>query len=463
METISSRGSPLLDSTTPIWPRLLFVECKFNVAGSWGVVKETQSNFTVMGTGPPDPLGWILRSLSTPSIEVYNGLTRMELTPFSRACFTKRRATPMSARSVRFAFVGLITAAGLVAFLVADEVRDMSTHNRWLQHDVRRPKPPVIEPVGSSAVPHTPKDAMILFDGTNLDAWRHPEGGPARWKVTEGFMEVAPGTGPIQSKGKFGDVQMHVEWASPKPPDGKGQDRGNSGIFLMGLYELQVLDSYRADTYADGQAGAIYGQYPPLGNASLPPGEWQTYDIAFRRPRFDKDGKLLEPARVTLIHNGILIQNNEELWGRTNWLESSPYEAHADRGAIQLQDHGHPVRFRNIWVRELPERRAPGAEDLARPQVISLSALALDQFAGQYAMGPEKDARPVTISRGDGYLLFKLPFRPTPLVLQAVSATDFVLPHTDARFTFQRDDQGRVTGLLFTVGDGERLLTKIKP
>ena len=274
-------------------------------------------------------------------------------------------------------------------------------------------------------------------------------------------MEVAPGTGPIETKGKFGDVQLHVEWASPNPPVGKGQDRGNSGIFLMGLYELQVLDSYQADTYADGQAGAIYGQYPPLANASRPPGEWQTYDIAFRRPRFDKDGKLLEPARVTLIHNGILIQNNEELWGRTNWLESSPYEAHADRGPIELQDHGHPVRFRNIWLRELPERPAPRRRISPGRRSFPSRAEALDQFTGQYAMGHKKDSQPVMISRGDGHLLFKLPDRPTPLVMQPISPTEFVLPHTDARFTFQRDDQGRVTGVLFKVGDGEQLLTKI--
>ncbi len=177
-----------------------------------------------------------------------------------------------------------------------------------------------------------------------------------RWKVTDGYMEVAPGTGAIETKAKFGDAQLHVEWASPSPAAGVGQDRGNSGIFLMGEYEVQVLDSYHAETYADGQAGAIYGQYPPLANASRPPGEWQTYDIAFRRPRFDQGGKLLEPARLTLIHNGILIQNNEELLGRTSWLQSLPYEAHADRGPIQLQDHGHPVRFRNMWIRDLAER-----------------------------------------------------------------------------------------------------------
>ena len=300
---------------------------------------------------------------------------------FFPALFRSRRSTPMPTKSVSLTCLSLIAAAVLFAGMVAAEVRNMATEDRWLQHDILRQKPTVVETDGSASRAHATKDAIMLFDGTNLDAWRTPEGGPARWKVTNGFVEIAAGTGPIESKGKFGDVQLHVEWASPSPPAGKGQGRGNSGVFLMGLYEIQVLDSYRADTYADGQAGAIYGQYPPLFNASRPPGEWQTYDVAFRRPRFDKNGKLLEPARVTLIHNGILVQNNEELWGGTNWLESSPYEAHADRGRIELQDHGHPVRFRNFWVRELPERPMPTAEDRARPTIISLSAAALDRIA----------------------------------------------------------------------------------
>ncbi len=339
----------------------------------------------------------------------------------------------------------------------------MAAQNRWLQHDIHRPKPPVIEPVSDTAAATAPKDAVILLDGTSLNAWQTPEGSPAPWKLMQGFMEIAPGTGPIETKAKFGDIQLHVEWASPSPPGGTGQDRGNSGIFLMGLFELQVLDSYQADTYADGQAGAIYGQYPPLGNASRPPGEWQTYDIAFRRPRFDRDGKVTEGARITLVHNGILVQNNEELWGGTNWLEPAPYEARPDRGPIELQDHGHPVRFRNIWLRELPERTAPPAEYLAQRKIVVLPADVLDQLTGQYAMGRRKDAKPVTISRGDGHLLLKLASRPRPLVMQPISATEFVLPHADARFTFQRDDQGRVTGVLFQVGDGEQVLTKIVP
>jgi hypothetical protein len=369
----------------------------------------------------------------------------------------------MPRRFYKRAFLGLIATAGLFACMAADEVRNMIFPDRWRQHDNHRPRPAVVEPAGGPVSVPAPGDAAILFDGTNLDGWQSPEGGSARWKVAGGFLEVAPGTGPIQTKAQFGDVQLHVEWSSPSPAVGKGQDRGNSGIFLMGVYELQVLDSYRADTYADGLAGAIYGQFPPLSNASRPPGEWQSYDVAFRRPRFDKDGKLTEPARVTLFHNGVLVQNNEELFGKTSWLEGQPYEAHPDRGPIQLQDHGHPVRFRNIWIRDLPERPSATAQDLAQPKIVALSAEALDAFTGQFIMGTNSNAPRVTIARGDGYLTFKLSSRPMPLVMQPVSANEFVLPHTDARFTFQRDGQGRVTGAMFTVGDGERPLTKVEP
>jgi hypothetical protein len=375
------------------------------------------------------------------------------------------KSEPMTTKSSAFACLSLTATAGLVAILFADEVRIMANRGRWLQHDTSRPKPPVVEPVGSppAAPSPVPGDSVVLFDGTNLDAWRADDGRPARWKLSDGFMEVAPGTGAIQTKAKFGDVQLHVEWASPKPAVGKGQDRGNSGIFLMGMFELQVIDSYHADTYADGQAGALYGQYPPLANAARPPGEWQTYDIAFRRPRFDHDGKLLEPARFTVIHNGILVQNNEELWGGTNWLEPAPYDYHADRGPIELQDHGHKVRFRNIWLRELPERPATPSDYLSDRKVISLPADVLDPLTGEYAMGHNKNAKPVVISRAEGHLLFKMPSRPKPLEMRPVSPTEFVLPHADARLTFKRNAEGQVTGISFRVGDGEQLLTKIVP
>ena len=174
-----------------------------------------------------------------------------------------------------------------------------------------------------------------------------------RWRIVDGAMEVVAGTGGIQTREDFGDVQLHVEWMSPAPPRGTDQDRGNSGVFFMGMYEVQVLDSWENVTYADGQAAALYGQYPPLVNASRKPGEWQSYDIVFRRPRFDASGKVTSPARVTVLHNGVLVQDNVELTGPTGHYSRPPYAAHADRLPVSLQDHGHPVRFRNFWVRSL--------------------------------------------------------------------------------------------------------------
>ena len=228
----------------------------------------------------------------------------------------------------------------------------------WAVHDLNRPQPRVVDPGPAPAAAEAPpSDAVVLFDGSGLARWRSSDDStgraPARWTVRDGYMEVTRGTGGIQTVQGFGDIQLHVEWMSPSPPQGEGQDRGNSGIFLMGRYEIQVLDSYNNRTYPDGQAGAVYAQYPPLVNASRPPGQWQTYDIVFHRPRFDAAGKLLRPARVTLMHNGVLVQNDVELTGPVSHGSRPPYEAHPDRLPLGLQDHGHPVRFRNIWVREL--------------------------------------------------------------------------------------------------------------
>ncbi|MFW6202404.1 MAG: family 16 glycoside hydrolase [Gemmatimonadota bacterium] len=227
---------------------------------------------------------------------------------------------------------------------------------RWSQHDPERPAPPVVEPgPASTTLPApAPADAIVLLDGDgDLTEWESADGGPAGWTGGNGYVEVRPGSGAIRTRRAFGDIQLHIEWMSPDPPRGDGQDRGNSGVFLMGRYEIQILDSYGNRTYADGQAGAIYGQYPPLVNASRAPGEWQSYDIIFRRPRFDEDGELVRPAIVTAFHNGVLIHDRVELRGPVGHHRQPPYEAHPDRLPLQLQDHGHPVRFRNIWVREL--------------------------------------------------------------------------------------------------------------
>jgi len=224
---------------------------------------------------------------------------------------------------------------------------------KWAIHDLSRPVPPVVDPGPAGQPTAVPSDAIVLFDGKALSSWEDGKGGPAGWKVESGYMEVVAKTGSIRTKKAFGDCQLHVEWAAPAAVSGEGQERGNSGVFLMDLYEVQVLDSYDNRTYADGQAAALYGQYPPLVNACRKPGEWQSFDIIFRRPRFAADGKLVEPARMTVFHNGVLVHDNDVLTGPTANKARPPYKAQADKLPISLQDHGSSVRYRNIWLREL--------------------------------------------------------------------------------------------------------------
>jgi hypothetical protein len=214
-------------------------------------------------------------------------------------------------------------------------------------HDPARPHPAVVKP--AAAPGGAPSDAAVLFDGRDLSQWtaaRQP------WKVENGYMEVVPKAGNLTTKEKFGDAQLHVEWAVPAQVRGTSQNRGNSGIFLMGRYEVQVLDSSDNPTYADGQAGAIYGQWPPLVNPVRGPGEWQTYDIVFEAPRFDS-GKLARPGYLTVHLNGVLLHHRKELMGPTVHRALPAYAPHADEDAIVLQDHDQPVRYRNIWIRRL--------------------------------------------------------------------------------------------------------------
>lgn len=192
-----------------------------------------------------------------------------------------------------------------------------------------------------------PSDAIVLFDGTDLSAWNGAEG----WTVEDGAMVAGKGN-PV-TKQSFGDCQLHIEWSAPTPPTGSGQGRGNSGVFLMNTYEIQVLDSFENETYFDGQAGAIYKQTPPMVNATVPPGEWNVYDIIWTAPRFQEDGSLKSPAYITALHNGVVILNHFELQGDTPYHRPPAYHKHADKLPIRLQDHGNPVRFRNIWVREI--------------------------------------------------------------------------------------------------------------
>jgi hypothetical protein len=236
--------------------------------------------------------------------------------------------------------------------------RQADNPDRWKVHDRNRPAPPVATPGTPSTQERPglpPSDATVLFDGKDLSKWESAKGGPAQWRVVDGAIEVAPGKGDIHTRQSFGDCQLHVEWAEPDPPKRSDQNRGNSGVYLMSKYELQVLDSYQNKTYPDGQGGAVYGQYPPLVNVSLPPGKWQTYDIIFHGPRFSADGKLVRPARMTVLENGVLVEDNVSLTGPTEYMARPPYKPHPEKMPLLLQDHDQPVRFRNIWIRELSD------------------------------------------------------------------------------------------------------------
>ena len=247
------------------------------------------------------------------------------------------------------------TLAPITLVLMAAAAVAAAAEQPWPQHSRERPAPKVVTPGPAVSVP-APSDAIVLFDGKDLSKWRsQKDKGPAKWKVEGGHFEVVKDTGGIETAQPFGDCQLHIEWSSPSPAVGTDQDRGNSGVFFQGIYELQVLDSYQSPTYPDGQAGALYGQFPPIVNPARPPGEWQSYDVVYRRPRFGPDGKLLSPARVTAFWNGVLIHDGQELLGPTTNKVRTPYSAHADMLPLSLQDHSHPVRFRNVWIRELAE------------------------------------------------------------------------------------------------------------
>lgn len=227
----------------------------------------------------------------------------------------------------------------------------------WHVHDGDRPQPRVV--TSGSSFSHQaapPSDAIVLFDGKDLSQWQGGGGKPARWKVEGGYMEVAPKSGSIRTKQGFADFQLHLEFATPSKVEGDSQGRGNSGVLINGIYEVQVLDSFNNPTYPDGQAGALYGQVPPLVNASKEPGVWQTYDIIFESPRWDDSGKLTKKANVTVIHNGCVLHHRREFTGNTPHRTNGDYSRpHDPEMFIQLQDHSNPTRFRNVWVRSIGE------------------------------------------------------------------------------------------------------------
>jgi hypothetical protein len=245
----------------------------------------------------------------------------------------------------------LLAACGTPAANRSDSAAPTdSTRARPQDTEVWEPEPPIVTPGTGTAAP---SDAIVLFDGTDLSAWSKADGGAAGWKVEDGAMSVVAGSGDIQTRQAFGSVQLHIEWRTPAPASGEGQERGNSGVYLMKKYELQVLDSYDNRTYSNGQAGSIYKQYIPLVNAARPPGQWQAYDVIFEAPRFDNAGGLVRPAYLTVLHNGVLVQNHVELNGPTRYIGAPVWQAHEPELPLLLQDHGNPVSYRTIWVRKL--------------------------------------------------------------------------------------------------------------
>jgi len=231
-----------------------------------------------------------------------------------------------------------------MAPLAAAQIKDPKATEVW------QPIPPKIS---TGQYPAAPSDAIVLFDGNNLNQWHSKnDGSAARWKVENGYLEVVSGSGNIASNSKFADMQLHIEWSSPTDIVSKGQGRGNSGIFLQERYELQVLDSYESKIYANGQAGSIYKQSIPLVNATAAPGQWNSYDVIYRAPAFNKDGLKISSAYITVLHNGVLIQNHTEITGTTEYIGLPTNNAHG-KGSIVLQDHSNPVRYKNIWLREL--------------------------------------------------------------------------------------------------------------
>ncbi|MDX2185807.1 MAG: DUF1080 domain-containing protein [Opitutaceae bacterium] len=319
--------------------------------------------------------------------------------------------------------------------------------HKYLGHDRNRPLPPVVTPAVTSSETQAgkaPSDAIVLFDGSSLDAWVATDGSPTKWVIKDGAMECVPGSGYIRTQEAFGECQLHIEFATPD--NGRSsQGGGNSGVFFGGeRYEVQVLNSYQNKTYADGSCASIYNQFPPEVNASLPPGKWQTYDIIWTPPSFDADGKCTAPAYLTVFHNGVLVHNRRALIGETGWLERPPFTKHPEKLPISLQDHGDPVRYRNVWVRPLGSDKR---RDFVLPQAT------LDRYVGFYKGEHSKEADTQILRKGDSLLL---KMYGTEIPLRTGSATHFYGNEVDIQINFTPDGKS----LRFSVGEGEGDLRK---
>lgn len=331
-----------------------------------------------------------------------------------------------------FAFVQLFSV----------QVSQAQLASGWKAHDNNRPQPKTVDPGESTASTSVPSDAIVLFNGKDLSSWTGPNGKEPKWNVKDGVMECAKGSGFVYSKEKFADCQLHVEWASPTNVKGNGQGRGNSGVFLPGGYEVQVLDSFENKTYADGGAASIYGQSPPMVNASRGPGQWQTYDIILRMAKFDENGTLTSPAIITVLHNGVVVQHGTEPYGPTSWVLHDDYDANKTEGHIGLQDHGNPVRFRNIWIRKLDTTVTKGTY----PESRAFTDDEIKKFTGKYERGQE-------VKLIDGKVFLKTLGR--NMEMAAYVDGTFGLVKSAGPISFTTDDEGNVTALKMKLDAGK--------
>jgi hypothetical protein len=361
-----------------------------------------------------------------------------------------------------------LVSMAVIAFCAAGA---FSQVDRWLPNDVNRPIPTVVTPGAEPGA--APSDAIILFNGKDMSAWQAGDGSDSKWKLVDGAMEVVPRTGNIHTKQAFGDCQLHVEWKEPSPAVGTDQNRGNSGIMLMSSFEIQVLDMDGNKTYADGGAGGIYGQYPPLVTASRKSGEWQTYDIMFRRPRFDSDRHLLTPARLTVLLNGVLVQDATTPTGPTAFHDRPPYLAGPDKYPLTLQEHNGAVQYRNIWIRELPDPVTTLHYSADVPMHIEAKDLAA--YAGTYDL--DGNSKMIVEVSGDGLMTRRQSAAgrggqgrggqppagasastsvamPTPLLVP-INEDSFVAEWSgnSSRVTFTRDSKHQINGMVMQSGD----------
>ena len=330
-------------------------------------------------------------------------------------------------------FAPFIFVSFCIGSSVASSLATAQLDSGWKAHDLNRPAPTVV--TLSEDLGGPPSDAVVLFDGADMSKWRGRDG-EAKWKIVDGAMESVPKSGFVFTKEEFGDCQVHLEFASPKKVKGDSQGRGNSGVFLMGEFEIQILDSFENATYSDGSAGSVYGQHPPLVNASKGPGEWQSYDIVFRRPRFE-NGKLVKPAQITVLHNGVVVQSASDAYGPTSWILHKNYGTmkNKTKGPLSLQDHGNPVRYRNIWVRSLVESQ-PQPENKYDPIKVELDDEVCQKLVGKYG------GHRVEFKNDRLTLFFN---GQAALHLIPHSATEFGFEKSAGMVTFAVDEEGNGT------------------